>query len=417
MSYIIDRRLNAKQKSAVNRSRFLRRYRDHIKRAVDEAINTRSITDLETGESVSIPAKDIHEPTIGHGPGGVRSRVLPGNKEFLSGDHIARPEGGGAGGGDGDASDSGEGEDDFVFRITHEEFLHYLFDNLELPHLAKKHLAGSDVVEYKRAGFTQSGVPAKLDIKRSMCQSKGRRLAMLGAYNSKIRLLEAQLETCTDAGASLDLADDIKRLQRRRHALPFLEDMDLRYRLDVPRPVPTSRAVMFCLMGVSGSMDQETKNKAKRFFLLLHMFLRRQYERTEVVFIRHHTSAAEVDEHDFFYARETGGTVVSSALQLTDEIIRERYPVADWNLYVAQASDGDNWSADTPNCSKLIRESLMPLLQYFVYVEISKRPHQELWRAYETLSESFSDKMALRQIAEVGDIFPVFRGLFERKQA
>ena len=137
MSYIIDRRLNSKNKSAVNRQRFLRRYRKHIQKAVSDAVTKRSITDIDKGEQISIPSKDISEPTFHHGQGGRQSRVLPGNQEFVTGDHIPRPRGGqGQGAGSG-ASDSGEGMDDFVFQITQEEFLDFMFEDLELPNMDK----------------------------------------------------------------------------------------------------------------------------------------------------------------------------------------------------------------------------------------------------------------------------------------
>lgn len=93
MSYVIDRRLNGKNKSTVNRQRFLRRYRDHIKKAVEEAVSRRSITDMEHGEQISIPGRDIDEPVLHHGRGGKQTVVHPGNKEFTSGEHIARPPG------------------------------------------------------------------------------------------------------------------------------------------------------------------------------------------------------------------------------------------------------------------------------------------------------------------------------------
>jgi uncharacterized sporulation protein YeaH/YhbH (DUF444 family) len=86
-----------------------------------------------------------------------------------------------------------------------------------------------------------------------------------------------------------------------------------------------TQAVMFCIMDVSGSMDESRKDTAKRFFILLYLFLKRVYDKIEVVFIRHHTAAAEVDEDEFFHSRESGGTVVSSALHLLDKIIDERY--------------------------------------------------------------------------------------------
>ena len=144
MSYVIDRRLNGKNKSTVNRQRFLRRYRDHIKKAVEEAVSRRSITDMEHGEQISIPGRDIDEPVLHHGRGGKQTVVHPGNKEFTTGEHIARPQGGGGGKGPGKASNSGEGMDEFVFQITQEEFLEFMFEDLELPNLVKRNLTGTD---------------------------------------------------------------------------------------------------------------------------------------------------------------------------------------------------------------------------------------------------------------------------------
>jgi uncharacterized sporulation protein YeaH/YhbH (DUF444 family) len=150
---------------------------------------------------------------------------------------------------------------------------------------------------------------------------------------------------------------------------------------------------------------------------LLYMFLKRQYERTEIVFIRHHTIAKEVDEQDFFYSRETGGTVVSSALQLMAEVIEDRYPPEEWNIYGAQASDGDNWNDDSPVCSKLLSESILPQVQYFAYVEITKRSHQALWEEYAKLEGSHPDVFAQQHIREISDIYPVFRQLFAKRIA
>jgi len=174
---------------------------------------------------------------------------------------------------------------------------------------------------------------------------------------------------------------------------------------------------MFCLMDVSGSMTQATKDLAKRFYILLYLFLRRNYERIDVVFIRHHTSAKEVDEEEFFYSRETGGTIVSSALRLMQQIIEDRYPPGEWNLYCAQASDGDNWNDDSPICRDLLVRQIMPAMQYYCYVEITPREHQTLWHEYEAVAEHFADSFAQQQIVDAGDIYPVFRKLFQKRMA
>ena len=388
MSYIVDRRLNGKNKSTVNRQRFLNRYRKHIKKAVDETITKRSITDMDSGGSVSIPQRDIAEPVFGHGPGGCQEGVYPGNKEFSTGDSIARPpsEGGGGGGSGGNASNSGEGIDEFVFQINQEEFLEFLFDDLELPNLVKRQLSGIETFKYVRAGVVNQGNPAKINIVRSMRQATCRRIAIGSSLQRQLKkLLEEREEIlCFDSevrdNSRLRLLDEeIETLQRKTRKIPFLDTFDLRYNLHIKQPQPSSKAVMFCLMDVSGSMNQSMKDMAKRFFILLYMFLKKNYRKIDVVFIRHHTSAKEVDEEEFFYSRETGGTIVSSALKMTRDIINDRFPVHEWNIYAAQASDGDNWNDDSPVCKKILFDDILPKVQYYSYIEITPRRHQALW--------------------------------------
>ncbi|KZX66257.1 hypothetical protein A3724_13690 [Alcanivorax sp. HI0033] len=423
MSYIIDRRLNDKRKSTVNRQRFLRRYRKHIREAVNDAVNRRSIKDMEQGERISIPRKDLSEPIFHHGPGGQRSIVHPGNKEFHQGDRIARPEGGGGqGAGDGQASNQGDGEDAFAFEIDKQEFLNFLFEDLELPNLVKRHMEGAQTFQTKHGGIVSQGMPAKINIVRSMRQASMRRRALTAATRRRIRDLKAEREALLQQDQSpqrqarlQELDEQIAKLERRVERIPFLDTVDLRFNHHVKVPVPVSRAVMFCIMDVSGSMNQDMKDLAKRFFLLLYLFLQRNYEKIEVVFIRHHTSAKEVDEEEFFYSRETGGTIVSSALKLTRDIINDRYPVTEWNIYAAQASDGDNWNDDSPACAKLIEEELLPKLQYFSYVEVMPRAHQALWDHYQSIMAKHPAAFSMAQIDEPGEIYPVFRHLFKKR--
>ncbi|NIC04655.1 YeaH/YhbH family protein [Billgrantia bachuensis] len=426
MTYFIDRRANAKNKSAVNRQRFLDRYRTHIKRSVEEAVNRRSITDMERGEKVSIPTRDISEPVFQHGPGGKRTIVSPGNKEFVEGDRLRRPGGGGGGGGagEGNASNQGEGMDEFAFSLTREEFLDFVFDGLELPHLERKALKDLDEVKPVRAGVTRDGVPARINIVRSMREAYARRIAMRAPIRRALREAQESLKeeerkdpVLRNPSRISELKAEIERLEKRLEAVPFIDTYDLRYNNLINQPQPSSKAVMFCVMDVSGSMTQAHKDIAKRFFLLLYLFLERNYEKVELVFVRHHTAAKEVDEEEFFYSRETGGTIVSSALTLVDEIITRRYPPSQWNLYVAQASDGDNWDDDSVNCRERLMKTLMPRLQYYTYVEITPHAHQALWEEYETVAAEFPDRFAMRQIVEAGDIYPVFRELFKRRAA
>lgn len=424
MSYIIDRRLNAKNKSAVNRQRFLRRYREQIQKAVSDAVNERSITDIDKGGKVSIPGRDINEPIIHHGQGGSNERVLPGNKQFSEGDKIARPQGGGGQGGGGKASDSGEGMDDFSFTLSQEEFLDFMFDGLELPNLVKRQLSGLEEFKSVRGGVANEGQPGRMNIVRSLRSANMRRLALTGGKRRQLQELNAELvelekipEAHRDYVRYREVLELIAKLERSISKIPWLDTFDLKYNLMIKQPIPRSKAVMFCIMDVSGSMDQATKDIAKRFFILLYLFLQRNYEKTEIVFIRHHTSAKEVDEDEFFHSRETGGTVVSSALQLMQEIIKDRYSPEQWNIYGAQASDGDNWGEDSDVCRDILVDTLLPACQYFSYIEITNNEHQALWNVYESIQQQYPESFALQHIRGVGDIYPVFRELFHKKVA
>ena len=421
MAHFIDRRLNSKGKSTVNRQRFIRRYKEQIKRAVSDAVGDRSVTDVETGEKVSIPTRDISEPLFHTGKGGKRDLVHPGNDQFTAGDRIKRPpQGQGQGSGEGEASDSGEGQDDFVFSISRDEYLDLLFDDLELPNLQQSQF--DQIVQYEtyRAGYQTDGVPSNLDIVRSLKGSVARRIALTAGDKRRLAQLEEQAKSLREDKhdntlALRDLELEIEALKRKIAGVPFIDTFDLRFKNFDKRPIPTSKAVMFCWMDVSGSMDQATKDMAKRFYILLYLFLTRTYENVEVVYIRHHTQAKEVDEQEFFYSQETGGTIVSSALKLMDEIVQERYLTGDWNIYAAQASDGDNWADDSPQCSELLTKRLLPVTRYFAYIEITERQHQSLWREYQKVAES-TENFVCTHIQNVNDIYPVFRELFNKNR-
>ncbi|OHC74208.1 MAG: hypothetical protein A3H24_00020, partial [Rhodoferax sp. RIFCSPLOWO2_12_FULL_60_11] len=379
--HIVDRRLDSKHKSSVNRGRFIERFKGQIRKAVADAINKRGIRDIDNGEKIGISGKDIEEPQFAHGHGGVWETVRPGNDRFSRGEQVDRPKGGGAGGGGGQASKDGESLDEFMFTLTKDEFLDIFFDELALPHLVKQHLAQIEQYRRIRAGYTQSGVPTNINLARTMRGAAGRRIAVGGPYTAQLRALLAQLDELkdklTDDDPELErLRQEIARVRAKMDKVPFVDSFDLRYNNRIRVPQPSTQAVMFCLLDVSGSMDEERKNIAKRFFMLLYLFLTRNYERIEVVFIRHHTVAAEVDEDEFFTSRESGGTVVSSALELMYKIINERYPSNQWNIYGAQASDGDNWNDDSAHCRELLEQSLLPLTQYFAYIEITDGPPQ-----------------------------------------
>jgi hypothetical protein len=422
---IIDRRLNPKGKSLANRQRFLRRARRYVREAVRKASAERRIADIGDGERISIPADGLSEPMFRPDESvGRRDIVLPGNKKFVEGDRIRRP-GGGAGRGS-RASPDGEGEDSFHFVLSRDEFLDIFLDDLELPDLAKKTITKSDNVLPARAGYSVSGSPSNLNLVRTMRNSLSRRIALNRPRPEDIRLLRdeiAELEASENDPVRLDfLRRELERQLRRTRVIPFIDPVDVRFNRFEMVPKPATQAVMFCLMDVSGSMTEHMKDLAKRFFMLLYLFIARRYRDVDIVFIRHTHHAQEVDEETFFHSTESGGTVVSTALEEMKRVVASRYPTDDWNIYAAQASDGDNIVSDNPRLLRLLENDILPLCQYFAYLEVGEEtdighPREtNLWLTYEKVADP-GRRFAMRRVRNRGDIFPVFRNLFARDQA
>jgi len=432
MFHLIDRRLNPKDKSLGNRQRFLRRARAQIKEAVNRSVKERKVADVAGGETISISKKGIGEPRFRHdGKSGSRTGTLPGNKEFVTGDKVPKPSGG-AGDGGKEGAAEGSGEDEFEFALSREEFLDLFFEDLELPDLVKTDLKETETESSRRAGYTTSGSPASIDVKRTMRNSLSRRLALKRPRLKEIEAVEAEISEIEARGLETErerldsLRKHLEELNRKRRVVSFIDPIDVRYRHRVVEPKPNTNAVMFCLMDVSGSMGEREKDLAKRFFILLYLFLQRRYERIEIVFIRHTHEAQEVDEETFFHSRETGGTVVSTALEEMLKIVRARYSTKEWNIYAAQASDGENYSGDSARCVSLLNDEVMRLCQYYAYVEIldereigmfmNSGTGAELWRNYQHVAGAWSN-FAMKRVADPGDIYPVFRELFAKQES
>ncbi|BBE74271.1 YeaH/YhbH family protein [Oharaeibacter diazotrophicus] len=429
--HIVDRRLNPGGKSLPNRQRFLRRAKETVQRAVRETSKGREIRDLDQSGEITIPIDGIREPSFRRASsGGRRDHLLPGNRDHVEGDLIARPDGGaGGGGGGGQAGDGGGGEDGFRFVLTREEFLDIFLDDLELPDLAKRKLAVTEVQGIRRAGYTTTGSPANLALGQTMKIALARRIALnrpttadVAAFDERI----AAAEAVGESGRAEELRAERDALETRRRRIPYIDPLDLRFRRYEPFPRPVAQAVMFCLMDVSGSMTEHKKDVAKRFFMLLHVFLTRRYKHVDVVFIRHTDRAAEVDEDTFFHSPETGGTLVSSALAEMKRVVEERYDPADWNIYAAQASDGDNMSSDAERTAVLLRDHVLPACQYFAYLEVGDPPGSQfgfigqgptsLWRTYEALGLAGA-RFDMRRVSRQEEIYAVFRQLFQRRDA
>ncbi len=430
MPNFIDRRLNPKDKSLGNRQRFLKRAREELKRFIKDRVKTDRIADVDSGHVVPMPARGASEPTFQPARGsGDRQYVLPGNRDYMPGDRIDKPQGGG---GSGSAAGKGEDEDDFQFLLSREEVLELFFEDLELPDMVKLSLKEAVAFKPRRAGFATSGSPTNINVSRTMRNSYGRRIAL---QRPKRKTLEALAQEIEELAAQVDpdlvqrqhlaaLRAQLDLLERRRRRIPYVDPVDIRFNRFERQPLPNANAVMFCLMDVSSSMGEREKDLAKRFFVLLHLFLKRRYDRIDIVFIRHTDEAGEVDEETFFYSTQSGGTVVSTALEEMQRIIQQRYPAKEWNIYAAQASDGDNASRDSERCASILTSELMRLCQYYAYVEIIDERESEifgstdngtaLWRAYRTVDGEWPN-FQMTRIARPSDIYPVFRKLFARQ--
>lgn len=476
MATITDRRGASSDRYYSSRERFLDRYRGKVKEAIDRSLGNSTIEDIgKGGVDVTIPNEDIQEPFIHHGQGGVNERVLPGNKEFQQGDRHAKPKGGG--GGRGGKPGQGEGEDSFRFRLTEEEYFEHLMRELQLPNLVKEGGEDAQKFQYRRAGLMNEGPPARMDILRSRREQIARHMGVgkvfekqkltlllelrdilqeaigpektkplglkskadigLIPFGLRIKTLEKDIEKLFPLAEGTLGEEQILRMEEidaklgglaaKIGAIPKWNENDLKFRKVEPYPKPISQAVMFCLMDVSGSMDEQKKNNAKLFYMLLHRFLKRNYAKVDVVFVRHTNDAQEVDEKTFFYDTASGGTTVSSVIVKMQDIIKDRYPLSEWNIYGAQASDGDNDTRDNAVCQQRLQE-LLPDVQGYFYTEVTDPPQRQgslwgnangnssLWDAYAEVAKVHNQKFFLGKIKERKDIWPVFRDFFQKRE-
>lgn len=388
MSNIVDRRKSGKNKSVGNRQKFIKRYKHRIKDSVDSIADGKGITDVLKDRKVVINENEIDEPDFNFDLStGERDVILPGNKHLQKGDRVHRqPQDEEEG-----PSDSGEGLDEFSFTLTKEEFLDLYFSDMALPDFIKESMKGTNKYKFKRTGYSKDGIPPRLDLLKTLKQSLARRIAT---------------------------KNDMPEGKKPR----YLDDIDLRYKHFTKQPYPVRQAVMILLMDISGSMGEHEKGIAKKFFLLLYLFLHKVYKTVDVIFISHTTDAKEVTEEEFFYSQEMGGTIVSSGLMLANQIIDERIDLATTNVYISQASDGDNWMSDDEVVPALL-EQLLGKVQYFAYIqtETEKRRQykldrniQDLLTVYETVAERHQN-LQCRHVAYEDEVYPVLRSLFEAK--
>lgn len=433
MNVIIDRR-DSGVRSTANQDRLHRRVRERIKAAVEKLAQTRSIDDIvDAHQAISIPTKDLHEPQFRRGGQDAPwEQVLPGNKRYRRGDTIPKNNAGtGTAPGSADGAGGAEtlADDEIAIVLSADEFLALLFEGLALPNLRQLPAEEVHAEQWRRAGFITQGSPSRMHLGRTMRQARARRMAFRArkkreweALRQQAAVLDAEIKAAQAAGVDVQdaqsrytaLLAQIDILERKIKAVPFIDESDLRFAHIDQQPRPITHAVIFCVMDVSGSMGDTEKDLAKRFFLLLYLFIQRQYRSVQIVFIKHHEQAAECTEQEFFGAREGGGTLVSPALVLVEEIIAQRFSADHWNAYVAQASDGDNAQNDNAVVRDCL-ERLLPQLRNMFYLEVNQDQASTLLALYQELSHA-SAKLMTVTAQQPEEIYPLFRELFAAKQ-
>lgn len=430
MSMIIDRRSSG-TRSTANQDRLQRRVRARLKVAVEKMARSGSIEDLaNANQPISIPTRDLHEPSFRRDLSDASwERVLPGNKAYQRGDEINKPEGGGRSGKSREGSPDGLGDDEVAIVLSADEFLDLLFDGLALPNLRKTAQGDIQADQWRRAGFIKDGSPSRMHVGRTMRAARARRLALRAGKRRELQdLLDARgtlqeeiqdrLAQKQDVSMERERLSELERqiaaLERKIKAIPFIDEADLRFAHIDQQPHPITNAVMFCVMDVSGSMGEKEKDLAKRFFLLLYLFVHRHYQAVQIIFIKHHSTASECSEQAFFGAREGGGTLVSPAIALTEEIMQQRFPPDRWNVYLAQVSDGDNYFADNAVVEEHLM-NLLPRLRNLFYLEVNRDSESDLLQLYEAIAQDFPELITARA-SDREDIYPLFRTLFATEE-
>lgn len=424
MASIVDRRTSSKKKTSGSRQRFIRRLKGQaeVKKSIQDAVTDTNIKDIGK-KNVKVKVKNLSEPTFQHDPQtGRRTIVAPGNEHYTIGDEIWKPDGGGGRGGD--PSDSGEGEDEFSFGLTKEEFMDLFMEDFALPNLEEKKLKDLSSYVMRRAGFTTSGSAAQRSIEQTARRALARRIALRRPSAEQIEEVERELEAEENTiprneGRIEDLKQQLADMKARTMSVPWIDPVDERFRKHEKVPKPVTSAVMFCLMDVSGSMGEREKDIGKRFFILLYLLLTKTYKKIDIVFVRHHTEAEEVDENTFFYDRTSGGTVVSTGYKKINEIIAQRYSPSEWNIYTSQVSDGDNSFDDHGNCVSEM-DRLMAVCQYHAYLEVpngwNSGATTDLWKTVEAIKESHPGYIGMTKALDHADIWKAFAELFGRME-
>ena len=377
-------------RSATDRSRHKKKIEHAIREGIHHIVSDESIIGQDGKKKIKIPVKGIKEYRFVYGENDQNKKVgaAPG-KNIQRGQQIGQSDKEEAGSGNKPGSD--EGEEYYEVEITLEELSYYLFDSLKLPDIEKKKFKNIIGEKFKRSGYRSKGIRPRLSKKQTL-------------INKIKRKKKSKLQGTHE--------DDDR--------FSFHEN-DLKYHHIKNKPKEASNAVIFFMMDVSGSMNQNKKFMARAFFFLLYHFLRAKYSNVDIVFISHTTTAKEVSEDEFFTRGEAGGTKISSCLELCLDITNKRYHPASWNIYTFHCSDGDNWQDDNKK-AVLLSGQIKSISQLYCFVEItpefsddssqtnfSFHKSSKISNAYIPLKDG---KFKIVNLIHSDDIWPEFRRIF-----
>jgi sporulation protein YhbH len=368
---------------AGDRLRHREKVHEAIRHNIADIIAEESIIGKDRDRIIKVPIRGVKEYRFVYGEN------VPGVGQGGPGTQAGQVIGKGDAGGDPQQAGDRPGVDYYETDVSLEELIDMMFEDLELPYLERKHLRQMEVEHlFKRKGYRRKGIRIRLDKRRTAISRVKRKKAVQRA----------------DAFAL------------RPQRFPFHKD-DLTYRHTVTEIRRESNAVVTCIMDTSGSMDTMKRYLARSFFFLLYRFVCTKYQNVEIVFIAHHTEAAEVSEDEFFHKGESGGTFISSGYRKALEIIDQRYHPSLWNVYVFHCSDGDNFESDNPAALQAAKE-LAEVANLFGYGEI-----KPLGSGYygssmiQFFSQLEAENFQTVQIQRKEDIWTSFKAFLSRERA
>lgn len=434
----VDRRKTGRGKSVPNRQRLLRRIKTAIREAHPKDIDAGGVQGAGAKGNVNpvkVTRTSLHEPTFRYAPHtGDHDVVLVGNDHWERGDEFPMDDGEGQGRG-GRGGPGEESVDDFVVHISRDEFLSVFFEDCELPDLVDTHEKELPEYQPRHAGLQREGVPAQLRIGRSFKNAYARRRVLTADARRELEALEAEREllvkrrsTVVDGDtefaliAELEVIDaQIKHLKERIAGVPFFEKLDLRYTKKEKVLIKAADAVFAMIMDISGSMDEDRKRIARKFFSLQYAFIKRKYPQTDLIFIAHTDTPEEMSEEEFFTTRKSGGTIVSPAYTLLNRLLGERYDAEHTNIYLSQASDGDNWDSDNALVITELQDSgLLAKLRHMSYAQVGagySGPSYgavTLWAVLASLT-AVTRKLSMVHIDSEQEVFDAFHRVYRRR--